>query len=601
MNTKIRVLDEHTINKIAAGEVIENPASVVKELVENAIDAGATEITVEIKGGGRQMIRITDNGCGMGQDDALLALERHATSKIREVEDILSVGTMGFRGEAIPSIASISKFMILTRTAENEDGTMVIVEGGKVLKHCPAARDTGTTIEVKSLFFNVPVRRKFQRSPTYDANEILKMLSMIALGNPDIRFELISNETTTLTTQRCDGETYLERLGQRIYDVLGSEYRYSTTPVEERSGDYAVTGYVGLPEYTRHNRTGQYLFINKRAIQSPLASFAVRDGYGTALQTNRHPIYVLHLEIPGDIVDVNVHPQKREVRLRQEQEIKTLIAKAVDSALNQMSFTPSANEEPEFAMPESPMPSFTEPVHTFAGFAPVHEEEFTPLPPLPRKEVRDDPPLFETPPTSRPIPKILGTIPRFVILDPTTLEGTELAQGKQGLCLVDQRAAHARIIYDKLLACAKKKIAPSVQTLLIPLTLELTPIEAATLRDKLDMLNDLGIQAKEFDNNTFVIDALPQEFGNVDVKALMVDLVKSMQEDHDDRTFEREKEKQLALSASRIALSSKQRISNSEAQVLVNQLMACETPFRCPNGKPTVIRIGSDELAKHFQ
>src|ERR1700733_11151590 len=319
MPSRIGVLDEHTINQIAAGEVIENSASVVKELLENAIDAGSTEISVEIKAGGRQLIRVTDDGCGMCRDDAILCLERHATSKIRNLEDVYSIGTMGFRGEAIPSIASISKMTILTCEEEGKEGTLVMVDGGKIINCVSAARSRGTTIEIKSLFFNVPVRKKFQRSPTYDGIEILKVVSIQALAHPEIKFQLIHNQNHELSLMSQTNEDFLSQLGGRVSSVVGSEFKAGLKTASFDKEKYHVQGFLGLPTYTRHNRTGQYLFINRRAVFSPFISYAVREGYGTSLATNRHPVYVLHLTLPGYLIDVNVHPQKREVRLHQEQ------------------------------------------------------------------------------------------------------------------------------------------------------------------------------------------------------------------------------------------------------------------------------------------
>ena len=339
MSSKIRVLPEDVINKIAAGEVIENPASVVKELVDNSIDAGADEIVVEISSGGRQLIRISDNGCGMIADDALLCLERHGTSKIRDIDDLFSLSTMGFRGEAVPSIASISKFTLMTcPKAEGDqpqmrEGTMVIVEGGKILKACPAVRDPGTTIEVKSLFYNVPVRRKFQKSPAYDTGEILKIVSLLALANPSVKFQLISDQKMLLSTSLAKGKPFQEMFNERIISVLGADYLDDSLAVFNEKGEYRLEGVIGKPSHTRPNRTGQHLFLNQRPIWSTMISHAVREGYGTMLPTQRFPVFALHLTMPGDLVDVNVHPQKREVRLRHEQEIKQMVIGAVSQAL----------------------------------------------------------------------------------------------------------------------------------------------------------------------------------------------------------------------------------------------------------------------------
>jgi DNA mismatch repair protein MutL len=356
VQSKIRVLTEHTINKIAAGEVIENPASVIKELVENSIDAGSTTICVEIQNGGRQLIRITDDGCGMSHDDALLSLERHATSKIKEVDDIQEVTTMGFRGEAIPSIASISKFTLLTcpRTDDGAEvtGTLVCVDGGRIVSCAGAARSTGTTIEVKSLFFNVPVRRKFQKSPAYDIHEIQKILSLIALGYPNVQFELISDQKTLLKTlPPLDDNSFSDRLRKRIEEVLGKVVSGPLLPVSFEQPPFGIHGFIAPPSVHKPNRTGQYLFINHRAVFSPLVSTAVKEGYGTMLPAQRFPFFILHLSLPGSLVDVNVHPQKKEVRLRQESQLKEIIIRAIQSTFLQEQGKRPENQHNPFTRP----------------------------------------------------------------------------------------------------------------------------------------------------------------------------------------------------------------------------------------------------------
>lgn len=590
MSSKIRVLNEHTINKIAAGEVIENPASVVKELVENSLDAGATEICVEIKGGGRQLIRITDNGCGMNADDAVLCLERHATSKIKDVEDIQDIYTMGFRGEAIPSIASISKFTLLTCPEGAETGTMVIVDGGRLLQCVPAACSKGTTIEVKSLFFNVPVRKKFQKSPAYDANEILKMLSLLALGHPAIKFELISNQEIVLTTSLPTSPD--QALKERIRSILGDEYVDSTCEVDLEKNNIHVKGYIGLPSNTRHNRTGQYLFINQRGVASPLVSFAVRDGYGTILPTNRHPIYVLHLNLPGSLVDVNVHPQKREVRLRQEQDLREMIVKGVENALQQtgLSFVPEYEPAPSINFAEyKPAFNFQPPSRPYE---PRASFEYTPSPMMRETpQQRETPTLFESKEIETPrefvrAPRVVATINRFILID----------KSQDGLCLVDQKAAHSRVIFERLMQQQKSAQGVPVQSLLIPHTIQLSFHEAALVREHIDLLNQLGIHIHESGPNTFLVDALPQVFGNTDIHAFICELVNAQDGD----TLTREKEKQIALAASRTSVSRDRRMALDEAQSLVTQLMQCEAPSHCPLGKPTMVQISQDEIIRFF-
>lgn len=575
MPSKIRVLADHTINQIAAGEVIENASSVVKELVENAIDAGATEIAVEISGGGRQLIRIRDNGCGMNADDALLCLERHATSKLREVDDLNTLVSMGFRGEAMPSIASISKMTLITAThEENAKGTIVMVEGGKLLKSDPADCAPGTQVEIRDLFFNVPARKKFQKSPAHDVQDILKCLTLLALGNPSIRFELISNCKTLL---KSDATT----LQERISDILGIEFLQETCPIQAQKDEMHLEGYVGMPSCTRQNRTGQFLFINKRAVNCPLVSYSIRDGYGTALPTNRHPIFVLHLTLPGSLVDVNVHPQKREVRLRHEQAIREWIVKAVEDAL------PGAQE----------FSSYAPPLQAFY--------EAAPLPPLKLSEAAIPSYSIESPrerlklPVERPLftqtnvkaPKAVCTLPGYIFTE---------SHAQDSLGMIDQRAAHARIIFEKLRNAQENGQPIAVQTLLLPYTLELTPHESALLESCLEGLNSCGIGIKAFGKHTFAIDALPQMFGNADIASFIRDLLSQLQDCQPQESLEKELRIKIAETASRSAISKNRRLTLDEAQSLVNQLMECQTPALCPKGKPTLVHHTLKDLTEPF-
>ncbi|MCE5316973.1 MAG: DNA mismatch repair endonuclease MutL [Parachlamydia sp.] len=588
MPSKIRVLPDHTINQIAAGEVIENASSVVKELVENSLDAGATQITVEISGGGRQLIRISDNGCGMNADDALLCLERHATSKIKAVDDLHTLISMGFRGEAIPSIASISKMTLITAPHEEDaKGTIVMIEGGKLIKSDPVACSPGTQIEVKDLFFNVPARKKFQKSPAHDTQDILKCLTLLALGNPTIRFELISNCKTLL---KSDAST----LQERISDILGIEYLQETCPIQAQMEEMHLEGYIGMPACTRQNRTGQFLFINKRAVNCPLISYAVRDGYGTALPQNRHPIFVLHLTLPGELVDVNVHPQKREVRLRHEQTIREWIIKAIEGAL------PAAQE---FSSYSPPLYSF-EPLYDAAPLSatPLHLAE-TPCRVEPQKRESpprfpDEPPLFNHAKFTQEkakAPKAVCTLPGYIVTESPT---------QDSLGMIDQRAAHARILFEKLTAAHENGQPLAVQTLLLPYTLELTPHESALLESCLEGLNSCGIGIKAFGRHTFAIDALPQMFGNADIAAFIRDLLSQLQdfchENQPQESLQKELRIKIAETASRSAISKNRRLSLDEAQSLVNQLMECQLPNQCPKGRPTLVHHSLKDLTQPF-
>lgn len=640
MASKIRVLSDHTINKIAAGEVIENPASVVKELVENSLDAGANDICIEIKGGGRQMIRISDNGSGMNSDDALLCLERHATSKLKEVEDIHSLSTMGFRGEAVPSIASISKFMLLTcpvdTPKDNQQGTMVIVDGGRIISCNPAARAPGTTIEVKSLFFNIPVRKKFLKSPAYDANEILKMVSLIALGYPNVKFQLINDGKTALMASSPTTTIFADQLKARIHDVLGADFIQNMVQVEESKDDIFLRGFVGTPDYTRHNRLGQHLFINQRGVTSPVVAYAVKEGYGTSLASGRHPTFVLHLTLPGHLVDVNVHPQKREVRLRQELLIKDLIIKAVRSTLSPSltdfsatSINPFANFSLKSSCPiEEPVSTKSEGTDSWVfqprvfssppatpWSMPAASPSQSPMPSSPlntsftpsSKECIEQVSFLSTPEPTTPTARVLATIPRYILLDgrlaPQLFTPNSSTNETEGLILIDQKAAHARVIFEKLTKNAKGQIVAQ-QSLLIPHSLEVTPFEANLLRHNLAALQELGIHIQEFGPNTFLIDAIPQIFGNTDMEMFLRDLIHDLLETQNthstEQLLQKEKAKQMALAASRASATHERCLSLEEAQSLLQQLLKCSDPTRCPSGKSTFAKITSEDLRKIF-
>lgn len=657
-SSKIRVLNDHTINKIAAGEVIENPSSVVKELVENSLDAGAQNICVEIKEGGRQLIRITDDGCGMNGDDALLCLERHATSKIKEVEDIQDLVTMGFRGEALPSIAAISKFTLLTSHCDEEkkeSGSFIIVEGGRILSHAPAPRSHGTTIEVKSLFFNVPVRRKFQKSPTYDAQEILKVLNLFALAYPSVRFELISDQKSLLKTPSASTAlTFHEQLERRLEPILGKEYASSLIPLKFQQDPYEMVGFIGLPTFHKPNRTGQHLFINQRLVTSPFIAAAIREGYGPMLPNQRYPVFILHLHMPGSLLDVNVHPQKKEVRLRQEYQLKEALLQSIQAALRQEQshFSPPLQEEgaliPPFWAPYASLlsPSFRPPStseekweyqpvtsNTESQFIsslesetsqpshssqPSYSSQFSHSSQPPHFTSHSQrnqtliPTAVKAAPTSSPsstsfivgvaIPKVLATIVGYCILESFAINpqlmkiSSHYKEG--GLVLLDQRAAYSRIHYEKLLKRSSKNES---QSLLIPLTLQVSSSEYLALSDHMVLLNEMGFGLREFGDKSMVIDAYPSFLKQDELQFFLTLLMQDLVEIKSSRRLQMKKEEQLALAASRASIPQNKQLSLEEAQTLVQQLLQCELPAQCPLGKPICLYLSSEELTKLFQ
>lgn len=434
MNQRICKLEPAVINQIAAGEVVENPASIVKELIENSLDARAKHISIEIASGGQQLIRVEDDGCGMGPEDALLCLERHATSKIQNVDDLQELITMGFRGEALAAIASVSYFELKT---SNGIATRVLAEGGHIVAVEPCARNRGTTMEVRSLFYNVPARKKFQKSPTVNSAQVARVIEILALAHPEVSFSFHRKEFAVTSWK------------ERVEEILGEHEHEVKTDT--------VFGLLGAPAKAMATRTGQYIFINRRPIFSPLIAKAVKEGFGTRIPENSYPRFALFLTIPPDSVDVNVHPQKREVRFRDEGRLFRLVQHAVESAF-------------------SPSPSFSSPL------------SFTPSP------ISFSPLSFSfvnTPPSL--------SLPLTFPSHPLALLGNYLLLQKEYLILVDLRAAHARVLFESL-----KDRKGASQALIWPLEIELARGE----EEVADKLNEMGIECRIL-NRMLVIDALP--------------------------------------------------------------------------------------------
>lgn len=453
MEKKIRRLEETVINQIAAGEVVENSASIVKELVENSLDAGAKRIGVEISQGGQQWIRIEDDGCGMSPEDALLCLERHATSKIQIFEDLESLQTMGFRGEALAAIAAVSHFQL--KTSDGDKGTRVMAEGGLISAVEPCARNRGTTIEVRSLFYNVPARKKFQKSQAASTAQITRMIESLALAHPDVAFSLISQGTKIIEVKSRSSK-------ERIEEILGKQ----ELEVHFEQGGVSVWGFISSPIRAISNRSGQHFFLNRRSIFSPLISRAVKEGYGTRISETLHPSFVLFLQIAPDAVDVNVHPQKREVRFKEEGKIFRFFTDAVSRSFA----SPGFSEPISFEFPKMPFAFAEESLPLKMN---ISEEMPLPLPPLERG---------------------IAVYANYLFLE---------REGE--LFIVDLRAAHARVLFE---AMEEKKEAP--QSLLWPLEIELSREEEAEKDQIVEELSSLGIESRILGLKRLVVDALPR-------------------------------------------------------------------------------------------
>ena len=542
---RIHLLDETTINQIAAGEVIENPASVVKELVENALDSSASSISIETVGGGRGLVRVSDNGCGMSHDDLILALERHATSKLTEIEDLNSLVTLGFRGEALPSIASVSKISI--HTADCGQGHVLHAEGGRLLGIQVKPRRQGTTVDVKSLFFNVPVRKKFQKSIGSDQAEIHKILTKMALCHPEVAF-----------SWTADGEEQFSvpadaSLKERSALLLGEAFAEAMIPVEHSEGNLRLSGFCGRPSFHRPNRTGQYLFINERAVASQFVSRMVLEGYGTRLSTHRYPLFILYLSLAPSLLDVNVHPQKKEVRLRREEELGSFIIGAIEK-----SFAP-ANQNNSVSMPPIEIPAF---------FAAEPAADYSSPPRIKgAKNEQSASALFPY------RPKILSRVGNYVFLE-----------DPEGIRVVDGKAARLRVAYEQLVAREEKK---AIQHLLIPVQIEVAGAEKRALSDSLSLFEEVGFSIRPFGENAFIIDAVPASFERDEVPAFVHAFL-------DTGAMPREKRIAAALQK-----SVKGRI-HEEGEILVEALFRCSEPDSAPNGKPTHYLLTEKELEKLF-
>ncbi len=552
----IHLLSDETINKIAAGEVIENPASVVKELVENALDAKSDWITVEIERGGFSLIRISDNGTGMGQEDLLLSLERHATSKIQTAGDLIHVLTMGFRGEALASIGAISKMKILTAQKKMDHGYEVSCNGGKMSAPHTAARSQGTTIEVRSLFYNVPARLKFQKTTQASQNAITKLMTKFSLAYPEKTFRYFS-----------DGKEMLNlppgQLKERCREVLGRPFINEASCIDFSEKDIVIKGWIGSPIYAKTNRLGQHLFVNGRAVISPQISQAIYEGYGTRLATNLHPTYVLHMSLPPEWIDVNVHPQKREIRLREEKTIQIIIRRAILAGFKgeeQTISAPKMKIDWNFDSSLKLQETFEDPIQSFTFDS--HEED------LP----------------------VIGLFESYLVLHQTPL--IDLTN-EGGIYLVDLEAATARVLYERFL---KREMAP-IQTLLFPLTLEFTPYEKEQLLTHLEEIKTMGIDIRPFGETTFIVDALSPDIEQEKLQGLL----ESLAQIFDQNLVRKELEKRLALSASYSARSQKKGWTLVEAKQTTKTLLKTSSPYNCPKGMKTIVALSHDAIKKLFQ
>ncbi len=568
---KIHVLNSDLINKIAAGEVIERPASVVKELVENSIDASSRRITIELKNAGLDLIRVSDDGEGMLPDDARRCVERHATSKIKEERDLFSIHTLGFRGEALASIASISRLELETRMADMETGLFIEFSQGKIVNEKPTGRGQGATLSVHNLFYNVPVRKKFLKSPSTELGKILETVSRLGLTCPLAEFKIIHNTREILHFPQS------RDLPERLSALLGSKSLSRLIPLSYENESLKIYGFAGNRDFTRNHRGDQYIFVNNRPVSSSIVSYALRSAYQKLIPESRFPVVVIFLTIQYDEVDVNIHPTKREVRFKNERDLLHILHSLLRNALERSATaisghgifsTCAGSTFSPMAAPDAEMPVVAEAeqqnLFTSQTPEPYYKHGETPLP------------------------------VHYFQLHNTYI----LCQIKNGLLFIDQHVAHERIFYEKALAELSKSSGIS-QQLLFPVTLDLNPREKMVLEEYLNRFERLGFSIKFFSGSTIVVEAVAAlliQTGETErVIHDMLDYLIQNQGDAlqiDDRVA-----KSYACGA---AVKAGQVLSQEEMNALVETLFQCKNPYTCPHGRPILVRVSMEEISKRF-
>ena len=673
---RIKLLSEQVANQIAAGEVVERPASVVKELVENSLDAGSQKITVEIGAGGRSLIRVTDDGFGMSRDDALLSLERHATSKIRRAEDLALIATMGFRGEAVPSIASVSRFTLTTRERESvsPEGTQILVNGGTIAEVKAAGSAPGTSVEVRQLFYNLPARRKFLRTEETEAAHIQHYLTLAALAFPEVAFTFVKDGRNVwqLPAQKSDAavSSKIEALRERLRALLGDEkllpVNFSAaldedgnqsppdesdifeTALPEKPAESQISnlksqiriwGLLGSPGVSRATRESQFVFVNRRPVENRGVNYALIEGYHNSLMKGRYPVCCLFLEIDPAAVDVNIHPAKREVKFRREFEVRKFVAQAVHDALlafhgeskiqsskpkvveqTELQPLPETTALPNFPKKLKPAPPTPAQIALAAqtplkmGFSPAApakaDSPATPveiqsatgnrqpaiepspqsaIPAAPERSAGGRNPQSPTPLLNVPL-RLIGVVGKLYVL----------LESDRGLVLLDQHAAHERILYEQMLNRLEQSGSTPSQKLLLPETIELPPRDAHFLREQLPALTRLGVGLSEFGERTFLLDALPPFVKVPDTRRFVFDLVDELRAAGREVNLARLGEHTVAKTVCRHAVKANDPLRGAELENLVEDLRRCAMPYTCPHGRPTLIEMNYRELEKKF-
>ncbi|MGN0515275.1 MAG: DNA mismatch repair endonuclease MutL [Lachnospiraceae bacterium] len=604
----IKVLDPVTINKIAAGEVIERPSSVVKELVENAIDAKASAITIEIKDGGTSFIRITDNGQGFDKEDIPVAFLRHSTSKIKSVEDLLTVSSLGFRGEALSSISAVAQIELITKTHESLMGTRYVIEGGKEKEIEAVGCPDGTTFIVRNLFYNTPARRKFLKTPVTEGGYISELVEKLAMSHPDISFRFINNNQNKLHTS---GNGNVKDI---IYHVYGRDISANILPVNYESECIKITGFIGKPVVNRGNRNYENYYINGRFIKSNIINRAIEEAYKSFMMQHKYPFTALHFTIAQELIDVNVHPTKMELRFSIGDEIYNIVYNEIFNALSHKEFIPDVKID-----------------ETKQAYKPQVEAHIPE--PFEKKRLdlfvkQDIPVIRENTPVNRPVQNISV---REEIVPPaikevhitnatqTSLFSEKLLDEKNvikhkiigqlfdtywivefedKMYMIDQHAAHEKVLYERIMAKYRNNQAAS-QNLMPPVVVTLSVNDIETLKQNMDYFNEIGYEIEEFGGKDYAIKAVPMELFGLNEKDVFMEILDELSAGNS-KTITSITDR-IATIACKAAVKGNNRLSDCEAKELINELLTLENPYNCPHGRPTIVSMSKYEIEKKFK
>ncbi|MBP6976749.1 MAG: DNA mismatch repair endonuclease MutL [Lentimicrobiaceae bacterium] len=584
----VKLLPDGVANQIAAGEVIQRPASALKEILENSIDAGATDIHVVIRDSGRTLIQVTDNGCGMSPTDARMCFERHATSKIRDANDLFAIRTMGFRGEALASIAAVAQVELKTKRVEDETGTCILIEGSQVREQTLCGFNNGTSIAVKNLFYNVPARRKFLKSDAVEFRNLMEEFQRLAIAHPEITLSFYHDN-------RIIYHLLVTNLRTRLVNIFGSPYNERLVPLEESTELIRIGGFIGKPQFARKTRGEQYFFVNRRYIRHPYLHHAVEDAYEELIPDESFPSYFIMLEVDPATIDVNIHPTKIEVNFLHQQLIYTVLKAAVKKALGIHNLTPSLDFEQEQSLSFSPPPAgsvIKQPVITTdPDYNPFYRQPASGKSPFPpqKTDTRNWEKLYDT-----SDPEVKDTRTAIQIHDQFIVSAM-----KSGMLIIDQQVAHERILFERYLHLFSQHKAVS-QQLLYPQTLHLSPQDFELINSLLAEIRHIGFEISEFGTNLFVITGVPAGMENQNIEELIETVLENFKKNKEDLVQDKKINFARSLSGQQ-ALKAGRKLSEAEMNHLIDELFGCDVPEMGPDGRKTYILLTFEEMARRFK